>query len=74
MIGSSMCSPMSAKSMISSRLSRDSRSREPSERAGEVDVVASRVLGMEAAAQLEQRADAAVDAQLAARRAERRPR
>ena len=57
-----MCSPMSAKAMISSRFGVDLRGSETEQRRGEVDVGETRVLGMEAGAELEQRADAAIDA------------
>ena len=56
-----MCSPMSANAMISSRFAAISRGGEAEQRRGEVDVREPRVLGMEARAQLEQRADAAAD-------------
>ena len=55
-----MCSPMSAKAMISSRFASISRGVSP-RRAAEVDVREPRVFGMEARSQLEQRADAAAD-------------
>ena len=50
---------MSANAMISSRFAAISRGREPEQRRGEVDVRESRVFGVEARSQLEQRADAA---------------
>ena len=58
---------MSANAMISSRFAAISRGREPEQRRGEIDVREPRVLGMEARAELEQRADAAADGDRAAR-------
>ena len=63
-----MCSPMSAKATISSRLAAISSGPRPEQRRGEIDVGEPGVLRMEARAQLEQRADAAVDLHRAARR------
>ena len=59
---------MSANAMISSRLRGDLGGRETEQRRGEVDVGEPRILGMEAGAQLEQRADAPLHVDAAARR------
>ena len=63
-----MCSPMSAKAMISSRLAAISARREAEQRRREIDVGEARILRMEARAELEQRADAPAALDDAARR------
>ena len=57
LIGWLMCSPMSAKAMISSRRASISFAPSPINAAAQIDVLEPRVFGMKARAQLEERRD-----------------